>query len=180
MLWLLCVDDNLPFPAVQRTHPSGRTQYPTTDTLSAFSSATSQYLRYQSYHQTFQVKVPSWPFLLCWCHSMSLSYTHSILIAAIYQRPCDDLHHHRVILPTRVVTKHPTPRCHPPSWCQFSKTYHWQHLIVRIRFFNLFWQRSEIYALFSFTTHCQMFQKVESVLPAKIWRLVGCTEMLSW
>ena len=82
---------------------------------------------------------------------MSLSYTHSILIAAIYQRPCDDLHHHRVILPTRVVTKHPTPRCHPPSWCQFSKTYHWQHLIVRIRFFNLFWQRSEIYALFSGT-----------------------------
>ena len=29
-------------------------------------------------------------------------------------------------------------------------------------------------------THCQMFQKVESVLPAKIWRLVGCTEMISW
>ena len=64
ILWLLCVDDNLPFPAVQRTHPSGRTQYPTTDTLSAFSSATSQYLRYQSYHQTFEVKLPCWPFLL--------------------------------------------------------------------------------------------------------------------
>ena len=63
MLWLLCVDDNLPFPAVQRTHPSGRTQYPTTDTLSAFSSAISQYLRYQSYHQTFKVKIPCWPFL---------------------------------------------------------------------------------------------------------------------
>ena len=29
-------------------------------------------------------------------------------------------------------------------------------------------------------THCQMFQKVVSVLPAKIWRLVGCTEMISW
>ena len=29
-------------------------------------------------------------------------------------------------------------------------------------------------------THSQMFQKVKSDLPAKIWRLVGCTEMLSW
>ena len=29
-------------------------------------------------------------------------------------------------------------------------------------------------------THCQMFQKVESDLPAKIWRLVGYTEMISW
>ena len=29
-------------------------------------------------------------------------------------------------------------------------------------------------------THCQMFQKVESVLPAKIGRLVGCTKMISW
>ena len=31
-----------------------------------------------------------------------------------------------------------------------------------------------------YTTHSQMFQKVESDLPAKIWRLVGCTEMISW
>ena len=31
-----------------------------------------------------------------------------------------------------------------------------------------------------YMTHWQMFQKVESVLPAKIWRLVGCTEMISW
>ena len=28
--------------------------------------------------------------------------------------------------------------------------------------------------------HCQMLGKVEYGLPAKIWRLVGCTEMLSW
>ena len=27
---------------------------------------------------------------------------------------------------------------------------------------------------------CQMLGKVESDLPAKIWRLVGCTEMISW
>ena len=26
----------------------------------------------------------------------------------------------------------------------------------------------------------QMFQKVEYGLPAKIWRLVGCTKMISW
>ena len=31
-----------------------------------------------------------------------------------------------------------------------------------------------------YMTHSQMFQKVESDLPAKIWRLVGCTEMISW
>ena len=30
------------------------------------------------------------------------------------------------------------------------------------------------------TSHCQMLGKVEYGLPAKIWRLVGCTEMLSW
>ena len=29
-------------------------------------------------------------------------------------------------------------------------------------------------------TNCQMFKKVESDLPAKIWRLIGCTEMISW
>ena len=29
-------------------------------------------------------------------------------------------------------------------------------------------------------SHCQMLGKVEYGLPAKIWRLVGCTEMLSW
>ena len=29
-------------------------------------------------------------------------------------------------------------------------------------------------------THSQMLGKVEYGLPAKIWRLVGCTEMLSW
>ena len=30
-----------------------------------------------------------------------------------------------------------------------------------------------------YTTHCQMLGKVESVLPAKIRRLVGFTEMIS-
>ena len=30
------------------------------------------------------------------------------------------------------------------------------------------------------TSHSQMLGKVKSGLPAKIWRLVGCTEMLSW
>ena len=29
-------------------------------------------------------------------------------------------------------------------------------------------------------SHCQMLGKVEYGLPAKIWRLVGSTEMLSW
>ena len=29
-------------------------------------------------------------------------------------------------------------------------------------------------------THSQMFQKVEYGLPAKIWQLLGCTEMISW
>ena len=31
-----------------------------------------------------------------------------------------------------------------------------------------------------YMTHSQMFQKVESDLPEKIWSLVGCTEMISW
>ena len=31
----------------------------------------------------------------------------------------------------------------------------------------------------SYMTHSQMLQKVESDLPAKIGRLVGCTEMIS-
>ena len=31
-----------------------------------------------------------------------------------------------------------------------------------------------------YMSHCQMLGKVEYGLPAKIWRLVGCTEMLSW
>ena len=30
------------------------------------------------------------------------------------------------------------------------------------------------------TTHSQMLGKFEYTLPAKFWRLVGCTEMLSW
>ena len=29
-------------------------------------------------------------------------------------------------------------------------------------------------------THSQMLGKIEYTLPAKFWRLVGCTEMLSW
>ena len=29
-------------------------------------------------------------------------------------------------------------------------------------------------------SHCQMLGKFEYGLPAKFWRLVGCTEMLSW
>ena len=29
-------------------------------------------------------------------------------------------------------------------------------------------------------THSQMFQKVEYGLPAKIWQLLGYTEMISW
>ena len=29
-------------------------------------------------------------------------------------------------------------------------------------------------------SHCQMLGKFEYTLPAKFWRLVGCTEMLSW
>ena len=32
---------------------------------------------------------------------------------------------------------------------------------------------------FMHMTHSQMLGKVEYGLPAKIWRLVGCTEMLS-
>ena len=31
-----------------------------------------------------------------------------------------------------------------------------------------------------YTTHSQMLGKFEYTLPAKFWRLVGCTEMLSW
>ena len=31
-----------------------------------------------------------------------------------------------------------------------------------------------------YMTHCQMLGKFEYTLPAKFWRLVGCTEMLSW
>ena len=32
----------------------------------------------------------------------------------------------------------------------------------------------------SYMTHSQMLGKIEYTLPAKFWRLVGCTEMLSW
>ena len=49
------------------------------------------------------------------------------------------------------------------------------------------WYRSSAFSIWHFwlpqqlyTTHSQMFQKVESDLPAKIWRLVGCTKMISW
>ena len=35
-------------------------------------------------------------------------------------------------------------------------------------------------SIWFYMSHCQMLGKVESGLPAKIWRLVGCTEMLSW
>ena len=31
-----------------------------------------------------------------------------------------------------------------------------------------------------YMTHSQMLGKIEYTLPAKFWRLVGCTEMLSW
>ena len=31
-----------------------------------------------------------------------------------------------------------------------------------------------------YMSHCQMLGKFEYTLPAKFWRLVGCTEMLSW
>ena len=31
-----------------------------------------------------------------------------------------------------------------------------------------------------YTSHSQMLGKFEYTLPAKFWRLVGCTEMLSW
>ena len=40
-------------------------------------------------------------------------------------------------------------------------------------------ERLEI-SIFIHMTHSQMLRKVEYALPAKIWRLVGCTEMLSW
>ena len=32
----------------------------------------------------------------------------------------------------------------------------------------------------SYMTHSQMLGKIEYTLPPKFWRLVGCTEMLSW
>ena len=33
---------------------------------------------------------------------------------------------------------------------------------------------------FQYMSHSQMLGKFEYTLPAKFWRLVGCTEMLSW
>ena len=39
---------------------------------------------------------------------------------------------------------------------------------------------SEKYLRIICMSHSQMLGKVEYGLPAKIWRLVGCTEMLSW
>ena len=44
--------------------------------------------------------------------------------------------------------------------------------MVYFNIFHLQW--------FHCMTHSQMLGKVEYTLPAKIWRLVGCTEMLSW
>ena len=37
----------------------------------------------------------------------------------------------------------------------------------------------KVFELQLYMSHCQMFGKVEYGLPAKIGRLVGCTEMLS-
>ena len=39
---------------------------------------------------------------------------------------------------------------------------------------------SEFSIIWWFLTHSQMLGKFEYGLPAKIWRLVGCTKMLSW
>ena len=36
------------------------------------------------------------------------------------------------------------------------------------------------YYHYIYMSHCQMLGKFEYGLPAKFWRLVGCTEMLSW
>ena len=41
-------------------------------------------------------------------------------------------------------------------------------------------QLSPMMTMSSYMSHCQMLGKVEYGLPAKIWHLVGCTEMLSW
>ena len=42
------------------------------------------------------------------------------------------------------------------------------------------WKKRSMFCVYVYMTHCQMLGKVASGLPAKIWRLVGCTEMLSW
>ena len=47
------------------------------------------------------------------------------------------------------------------------------HLGVQLRCCLIFVQNVHM-------THSQMLGKIEYTLPAKFWRLVGCTEMLSW
>ena len=42
------------------------------------------------------------------------------------------------------------------------------------------WNRVSKRFLCLYMNHCQMLGKFEYGLPAKFWRLVGCTEMLSW
>ena len=46
-------------------------------------------------------------------------------------------------------------------------------------YYSIKWKNMNIEERNEYKTHCQMLGKVESVLPAKIGRLVGCTEMIS-
>ena len=41
-------------------------------------------------------------------------------------------------------------------------------------------REDENFGCYLYRRRCQMFQKVEYGLPAKIWRFVGCTKMISW
>ena len=45
---------------------------------------------------------------------------------------------------------------------------------------NVLWENKYNEYIHVYMSHSQMLGKFEYTLPAKFWRLVGCTEMLSW
>ena len=58
--------------------------------------------------------------------------------------------------------------------------YHLTMLMIMITRSIIIWLSIAKSNFHYYMSHCQMLGKVEYGLPAKIWRLVGCTEMLSW
>ena len=108
------------------------------------------------------------------------------------QIPCRTQRYQRSSLPlmTKILAWHPPlpppvlklPWFYPSlskSWLLWYKSRQhtatsWAFELYHLRLYSL------KYTVNIYMTHSQMLGKFEYTLPAKFWRLVGCTEMLSW
>ena len=115
-------------------------------------------------------KVPDWPFCRVWIDSYIYFDILNMKNKTIFMQG-DRMHLH--------VGNHPNG-----STCSVRLCKCIQSSLLKVFFiiwaFHFLFLEEVVNLSKADMSHCQMLGKVEYGLPAKIWRLVGCTEMLSW